>query len=190
MKFNKKSDLQQYFNNIVKNNMSEIVKIASLADDSSSKDLAIRYSIDEPLYIIFKNGKALIISYFNVCEITVDYRELTSDEKKLLAQINCKDFFNQVNDIYDYHTLKLSKRITVFLEYDALEKIEVKYFEGNYETWENNKIIIKKGTLENFDEIIFTMKNGKRIHIKPESAIFDGYLDVWSDDAYENIIKY
>lgn len=34
------------------------------------------------------------------------------------------------------------------------------------------------------------MKNGKRIHIKPESAIFDGYLDVWSDDAYENIIKY
>ena len=189
MKFNKKSELQQYFNNILNDNMNEIVKIVSLTDGGST-DLPIRYSIDEPLYIIFKNEKALIISYFNVCEIIVDYRKLTIDEKKDIAQINCNDFFNRVSDVYDYHTLKLSKRITVLLKYDALEKIEVKYFEGNYEIWENNKIITKKGTLENFDEIIFTMKNGKSFYIKPEAAIFAGYLDVWSNDTYENIIKY
>lgn len=190
MKFTKRTELQKYFNNIVNNNCDEIIKICTLGSASSNTVSPIKYSLDDTLYIIFRNYYALIIEYYDVCDISVEYRKLTMDEKMKIAKGTCKDLFNCVYDVYNIHTLELSKRITLNMNYAKLAKIKVKHFTGNYDTWEKGEIVSKLGTKENFDEIIFIMENNNTIHIKPEDAEADGYLDVWSKENYENITNY
>ena len=117
----------------------------------------------------------------------MEYRELTVNEKAELSKIYNNDFFNVVYDIYDYNTKRISKRITLNMEYDVIEKVDVCYFEGDYDKWENGVIVTKEGTEENFGEIIFKMKNGNTIHVLAEDAEMDGYMDVWASTDYENI---
>ena len=186
MNFKSRKELQAYFDEFVSENQSAVVKVCS-PSNSSSTYTPVVYMLDMPLSIIFENGKALVIEYYNVCNIYVEYRELTDSEKEELSKIYNNDFFNVVYDIYDYNTTRISKRITLNMEYDVIEKVDVCYFEGDYDKWENGVIVTKEGTEENFGEIILRMKNGKTIHILAQPADSDGYFDVWASTDYENI---
>lgn len=186
MEFNSRKELQAYMDRIVSENHISVVKVCSQSQ-SSSTYTPIRYMVDEPLYIIFENGMALVLEYYNVYNIDVEYRELTDEEAEDLSKIYNNDFFNVVYDVYNYEPRRLSKRITLNMEYDVLEKVDVHFFEGDYEKWEDGKIITKEGTEENFGEIVFTMKNGNTIHLMAEDAMMDGYMSVWASTGYENV---
>ena len=186
MEFNSRKELQSYMNHIVSENQTSVVKVCSQSH-SSSTYTPIRYMVDEPLYIIFENGMALVLEYYNVCNIDVEYRELTDEEAEDLYKMYNNDLFNVVYDVYNYEPRRLSKRITLNMEYDTLEKVDVRFFEGDYEKWEDGKIITKEGTEENFGEIVFTMKNGNKIHLMAEDVMMDGYMSVWSSTGYENV---
>ena len=189
MIFDKRTELQAFMDNIVRENGSRIVKVTSYAPSFSTRGTTV-YMIDGPLFIIFENGMALIIFYRNVCYADIEYRPLTMEEKDELSKIDCNDFFNVVYDLYDYQTKDLCKRVTLNMDYDCLEKIEVRFFEGGYEEWEKGNIVTKSGTEENFGEIVFVMKNGNTVHIMPEHAEMDGYLDIWASTDYENIQEF
>ncbi len=84
---------------------------------------------------------------------------MTDDEKEKLSKIYNNDFFNVVHDVYDYDTKNILKRITLNMNHDALEKVDVSLFKWDYEKRENGCIVTKKATDENLGEIIFKMKN-------------------------------
>lgn len=76
-------------------------------DDSGDDN---RYSTDKPLYIIFNNKKALIIEYYFIDGLSVEYRKLTEDEICKFSSIDIRDFFNRTEEIYDYHAKKYKKK--------------------------------------------------------------------------------
>ena len=86
MIFNSKKELQKYFDMIVEEIDSQIVKVCTFPYADSNAYLPIMYRMNDSLYIIFENGKALVINYFNVYEIDVDYRDLDNIEKHLTEE--------------------------------------------------------------------------------------------------------
>lgn len=153
-----KCDAQNYFEKIIKElNNTQITKVCSF-DISGYND---KYSIDNPLFIIFNNKKALIIEYYFIDELSIEYRNLTEQEIYKLSTINISDFFNRTEEIYDYHTKNIKERNSLRFSYDAIDNISINNVnEKYYYKWENNHLVSKEPTNETFDTIIFNLKNG------------------------------
>lgn len=174
----KKSELQSFFDNILKSlNKNKIEKICSEDDFGSINN----YSIDKPLIIIFENKYALFIEYPFIDSLSIEYRKLSNEEKTKYAGIDVHDFFNRTNEIYNSNNWKLSRRESIRFDYNIIDKFEIRNVIGIYDVWDNNNIISKEPTKETFDKITIILNNGKKINICPEDAIFDGYLNVWAD---------
>ena len=171
----KKSDVQKFFSKILLElNKTKIIKVCSL--DDSGDDY--KYSIEEPLYIILDNKKALIIEYYFIDKLSIEYRDLTENEIQKFSSISIRDFFNRTEEIYDYHTQSIDRRNSLRFNYDIIDNIHVDSVNGDYYIWNDNKLILNKPTNETFDKITFGLKNGNKIFLCPQSAEMDGYLDV------------
>ena len=182
-----KSKAQNYFNRILKLlDNAQIIKVCSL--DDSGNDY--RYSIDEPLYIIFSNKKALIIEYYFIDALSGEYRSVTEDERHKFSTIDIKDFFNRTDDIYDYHTQNIKSRVSLRFSYDELDSVNINNVNEKYYIWSNKALILNEPTNETFDKIIFNLKNGNKIILCPQSAEMDGYLDVWAEGIDFKQTKY
>lgn len=91
------------------------------------------------------------------------------------------DFFNRTEGIYDCHIRSISRRNSLRFCYDVIDCINIDNLNGQCYIWENDKLIINESTTETFDKITFSLKNGNKICICPESSEMDGYLDVWAE---------
>lgn len=183
--------LVKYFNEVIENlNSSPIVKIFAGYNAYPKNSKEVFYSIDDKITIVFANHKVLIIDYNNIDSLYVEYKFLSKEDIEKIAQISCEDLFNRADEVYDSKTLRISCRFNSIFEYDVLEKIEFKCINENYGIWDNNEIIEKIPTEDTFGEIILILKNGNEIHICPEDAIMDGYMDVWCKGAIVNIKDY
>lgn len=187
MDLTKKSDAQNYFDKIIAElDNTPIIKVCSL-DDSGNDN---KYSIDEPLYIIFRNQKALIINYYFVDKLSIEYRNLTEEEIYQFSTIDMIDFFNRTEEIYDYHTENINRRNSLRFSYDAVDSINIDNVNSQYYIWKNNELTINKSTSETFDKITFNLKNGNKISICAEPSEMDGYLDVWAEKIDFQQTKY
>lgn len=187
MNLTKKSDAQNYFDKIIAelDNVT-IIKVCSF-DDSGDDN---RYSIEEPLYIIFNNKKALIIEYYFIDGLSVEYRNLTEEEIHKFSTIDTKDFFNRTEEIYDYHTKNIKRRNSLRFSYDVIDSININNVNSQYYIWENNKLISNEPTNETFDKITLSLRNGNKISFCPEPSEMDGYLDVWAEGIDFKQTKY
>ncbi|MBQ9844842.1 MAG: hypothetical protein IJO54_02025 [Oscillospiraceae bacterium] len=187
MIFNSKKELQKYFDMIVEEIDSQIVKVCTFPYADSNAYLPIVYRMNDSLYIIFENGKALVINYFNVYEIDVDYRDMTEEEKKNTSQIDCADFFNRVDDIYDYDTSKLSKRIIMNMDYGKLNKVVLQNYSGEYDYWYNGKVVTYTANNDNFGKLKLITDNNNIIDIIPKIDVLDSWTV--SSDTVCDIIR-
>lgn len=179
MDLTKKSVAQNYFDKIITElDNIPIIKVCSLDDGGNDSG----YSIDKPLYIIFKNQKALVIDYRFIDELSVEYRDLTEEEIYQFSSIYMRDFFNRTEEIYDYHTKSINRRNSLRFSYDAIDSISIDNVDSQYYIWKNNELITNEPTTETFDKITFNLKNGNKISICPEPSEMDGYLDVWAEE--------
>ena len=192
MQITKRSDLNKFFERI-KHDLwrCSIIKVFTFSGDGSSAN-SFRYSIDDKLFILMDNFFAFVIEYYDVCNINIEYRKLTMEELEESAKITCRDFFNRVEEIYNIKNYRKNRRESCLLEYSEIKEIKVNKITGKYETWENGNIVEKDESEEAFDEIQFIMSNGNIIHLCPEDAINDGYLDVWatgSDERFKEFVN-
>ena len=186
MQITKLTELNNFFES-VKHDIckSSIIKVFSFSSDGRSRN-NFKYAIDDNLYILMDNFYAFVIAYFDVCNINIEYRKLTTEELEASAKITCRDFFNRVEEIYNMKEYRMTRRESCILDYSEIKEIKVNHLEGKYVTWEKGSIIEKNESEEAFDEIQFIMNNGNIIHLCPEDAVNDGYLDVWATGTMEN----
>lgn len=97
--------------------------------------------------------------------------------------MDCKDFFNRTDEVYNYKTMKILRRITLIFEYGYIKSIKYHKVNEKYEVWEDSTIIEKNPKEETFGEIILVLDNNNEIHISPEPALSDGYVDIWCKSA-------
>jgi len=187
----KSSDLLEYFNKIIeKQNKNPIIKVYSKNFDCPDDTEERRYDIDTEFYILFENQNVLIIDYRNIDSLYIEYKKLSRDELEEAAKMDCGDFFNRTDEVYNYKTMKMSRRITSTFEYGYIKSIKYNKVNNEYEVWENSTTIAKKPNEETFDEIILVLDNNNEIHISPEPALSDGYVDIWCEGAKVYIKKY
>lgn len=139
---------------------------------------------DENIYIMFENEKCLVVSYFFIDSLCVEYRSLTEQEKKQILLSIIEDYFNNTIDIYNSHT-KNDRTESISLEYDSIEKITITPVISEYSKWLEDGIDYVSPTSETFCEIKFKMKNGNSFTIAPDDAEADGYTLIWSKEAKE-----
>ena len=178
MELIKKSETQKYFDKILRElNNEQIIKVCS-NDDSGDDN---KYSIDEPLYIIFSNKKVLIIEYYFIDKLSVEFRNLTDEEIQKFSTVNIKDFFNRTEEIYDYNTKNVNRRNSLRFNYDDIDCFNIDNVNEKYYAWDKDEMVLKEPTNETFDKITINLKNGNKIILCPETAEMDGYLDVWAE---------
>lgn len=173
MELNKINDVNKYFEKLLETIKNiPIIKVCSLASDCCNDDL--KYSIDSALYIIFQNYYMLIIEYYEASRLNVEYRKITDFEKEKFAKVDCRDFFNRTDEVYNVNTMKMNRRINTQFEYDAIFKIDVNHTITDY----------------TFNQITIHLKNGNEIYLCPEDAVLGGYLAIWCKGAKINIKKF
>lgn len=181
--FSKASETEKYFENIInKLRYNKIFGVYSVVSTWFNYK-HFTYMQDEPLYIIFDNGQCLIIEYYDINKLKVEYREMTECERNIYEESDTKDLFNRTTKIYDGLTGKLVHIETSELSYERLERIELKRVTEEYSAWVGNGIEEGiKPTEETFNEIKFVMKNGKSFIVCADDAESDGYSLIWSED--------
>lgn len=166
------------------------------------KDNMISVSIDDEIYIQFEDDFCLIINLTQESNAFVEYRKLTENEKSLFLKLadSDKDFFNSHREIHSWITKEDGSRepsskpyriIDINLDYDELEKFEVIGFNTSFEKWISNgngssEITLPEGG-DYFNQINFIMRNGTKICLAAEDAVFDGYADIWIEDKSGNL---
>ena len=189
--FSKKSQTVKYFDSIMGDlQQSKIKAIFSINSMSWDNHRSYRtYDTDTEIYILLKNEYCLIIHYRFVDALDVQFRKLTSQEEDEYNKQTEKDFFNTVNDIHDFHTNKVCRTETCSLEYGSIVDVSLRSVTTEYNKWFGNRIDFVSPTDETFDEIRFTMNNGKRFAICAADAETDGYTLFWSEDTDETIAE-
>ena len=191
------SEAKLYFEKIIKEmNGIKISSVFSLCPSFNNNIGYRRYREDTPVYIIFENGKCLIIEYRFIDSLCVELRSLNEEENELFEKALIKDFFNCTVDLHRYNNGENSEATyikyataTISLEYDTLSSVELCPVTKDYEKWINGNIDYVAPTPQTFDEIKFKMSNGNTFILCADNAIFDGYVSVWSLDAKESSIK-
>ena len=188
--FSKKSQTIAYFNSIFSElTKSKVKAIFSLAAPFWTHDRGHRsYWVDTELYVMLENGMCLVITYHFIDELEIQLRRLTPEEEKVYTDAPIKDFLNSVNHIHDSpFTKKVIQIETCTLEYSYINSVSLRSVTEKYGKWLNGGIDYVSPTPETFDEIKFTMSNGKSFIICAGDAEIDGYALLWSDDAEETI---
>ena len=190
--FSKKSETIKYFNSIMQDlQQSKIKAIFSIAPMSWNHHRGYRtYSTDTEVYILLENEFCLVIDYRFIDALDIQFRKLTSLEEDAYCKLREKDFFNTVNDIHDFRTNKIYRTETCNLEYSSIADVSLRSVTNDYSKWLEDGIDFVAPTDETFDEIKFTMSNGKSFIICADDAEVDGYVMVWSTDAEESTIQY
>lgn len=186
-KLSKLTEAKIYFDNILEKIKDTKVKaIFSFGSFISKHSGTQVYMQDENIYIMFENEKCLVVSYFFIDSLCVEYRSLTEQEKEQISQSIIEDYFNNTIDIYNSYTNKKDRTESILLEYDSIEKITITPVISEYSKWLEDEIDYVSPTSETFCEIKFIMKNGNTFTIAPDDAEADGYSLLWSDEAAES----
>jgi len=185
--FSKKSETIKYFDSIMEDlQQSKIKAIFSIAPMSWNKHRGYRtYSTDTEIYILLENEFCLVIDYRFIDALDIQFRKLTFSEKEEYHKLREKDFFNTDTEIHDYYTNKVCLVETCSLEYDSIVDISLRSVTKDYSKWLKNGIDFVSPTDETFDEIKFTMSNGKSFVVCAADAEMDGYTLFWSDSTDE-----
>ncbi len=189
--FTKKSQTIKYFNSIMGDlRQSKIKAIFSIAPMSWNHHRGYRtYSTDTEIYILLENEYCLIVNYRFIDALDLQFRKLTSLEKNKYYKLRENDFFNTVNDIHDYRTNRIYQTETCNLEYGSIADVSLRSVTNDYSKWLEDGIDFVSPTDETFDEIKFTMSNGKSFVICADDAEVDGYTLFWSEDTDETITE-
>ena len=191
MDFSKKSCVEEYFH-ILQNEISRIriKSIFSMSSMSWNHHREYRtYDTDEEIYILFENEYCLVIDYRFIDELNIQYRKLNFQEQKEFDELYVKDWFNTTNEICDYCTGEAVRMETCKLEYGSIEGISLRPVTEEYDKWVDQDIDLVMPDEDTFDEIRFSMSNGKSFTICAGDAEIDGYTFVWSEDAEETIAE-
>ena len=189
--FSKKTDAEKYFSSIMEDlQKSKIRAVFSFDPMSWQHYRGYRtYITWSELYVLFDNEFCLVIDYRFIDALKIQYRKLTADEKKKYSDLLEKDFFNTVNDIHDWREKRVYRTETCNLEYGVIKDISLRPLTMEYSKWINGNIGFASPNEETFDEITFTMSNGKRIVIRADEAEADGDVLFWSPDTVETITE-
>ena len=189
--FYKKSETIKYFNSIMQDlQQSKIKAIFSIAPMSWNHHRGYRtYSTDTEVYILLENEFCLVIDYRFIDALDIQFRKLTSLEEDAYCKLREKDFFNTVNDIHDFRTNKIYRTETCNLEYSSIADVSLRSVTNDYSKWLEDGIDFVAPTDETFDEIKFTMSNGKSFIICADDAEADGYTLFWSENTDEVITE-
>ena len=189
--FSKKSETIKYFNSIMQDlQQSKIKAIFSIAPMSWNHHRGYRtYSTDTEVYILLENEFCLVIDYCFIDALDIQFRKLTSLEEDAYCKLRGKDFFNTVNDIHDFRTNKIYRTETCNLEYSSIADVSLRSVTNDYSKWLEDGIDFVAPTDETFDEIKFTMSNGKSFIICADDAEVDGYTLFWSENTDEAITE-
>ena len=189
--FSKKSETIKYFNSIMQDlQQSKIKAIFSIAPMSWNHHRGYRtYSTDTEVYILLENEFCLVIDYRFIDALDIQFRKLTSLEEEAYCKLREKDFFNTVNDIHDFRTNKIYRTETCNLEYSSIADVSLRSVTNDYSKWLEDGIDFVAPTDETFDEIKFTMSNGKSFIICADDAEVDGYTLFWSENTDEAITE-
>ena len=189
--FYKKSETIKYFNSIMQDlQQSKIKAIFSIAPMSWNHHRGYRtYNTDTEVYILLENEFCLVIDYRFIDALDIQFRKLTSLEEDAYCKLREKDFFNTVNDIHDSRTNKIYRTETCNLEYSSIADVSLRSVTNDYSKWLEDGIDFVAPTDETFDEIKFTMSNGKSFIICADDAEVDGYTLFWSENTDEVITE-
>ena len=189
--FSKKSETIKYFNSIMQDlQQSKIKAIFSIAPVFWNHHRGYRtYSTDTEVYILLENEFCLVIDYRFIDALDIQFRKLTSLEEDAYCKLREKDFFNTVNDIHDFRTNKIYRTETCNLEYSSIADVSLRSVMNDYNKWLEDGIDFVAPTDETFDEIKFTMSNGKSFIICADDAEVDGYTLFWSENTDEAITE-
>ena len=191
MYLSKKSEALSYFNSVLKElKKSKVKAIFTLSSPSWNYHRGFRsYMDDTEVYILLENDNCLVIDYRFIDFLEVEYRKLTEEELAIYDDLMIQDCFNTVNDITDFRTGKIYKTETCELEYSNIEEILLRSITREYWKWIDGDLDSVEPTEETFDEIKFTMNNGKSFVICADGAESDGYVLFWSEDTKETVVK-
>lgn len=189
--FSKKSETEKYFNSIQGDlKQSKIKGIFSLASGCWDHHRGYRtYLLDTEIYILLENDDCLVIDYCFIDALDVQFRKLTAIEADEYSSLQDKDFFHTVNDLHDFRTGKVCRIESCNLDYGSIIDVSLRSVTRDYNKWLNGGIYLVSPTAETFDEIKFTMSNGKSFVICAADAEIDGYIHLWSEDTDETITE-
>ncbi len=185
----KKSQVENYFKDVIQKEMGIKIKTIFSIDYSNWNYCRGHrvYMQDSELYIMFDDANCLIIHFLGIDKFNVEYRKLTKKEQINYKKNRVEDHFNREDALHRAvdDTIEKIESQFCFLDYGVLNDIEIFTVTHSYEKWINNKIQEFDPTSETFYRIKLLMDNGKSINIEAEPAIYDGYMDVWSEDTKE-----
>lgn len=184
---------------VIKNKISDsrIKRIFSY-DDGIPKavDRNIVYKLlDEPLYILFEDNWCLIITFLFYSEISIEYREINSEElRDSISMVNKKeiDYFNNHHEVYGWdfdenknrieESFSVKHIIDIKGEYDCINDFKVRGFRDGFKKWvydgRGSGIITVPAGGDYFDALTIILNNGIEIGIYPEDAYSDGYYEL------------
>ncbi|MDE5592784.1 MAG: hypothetical protein K2I75_02505 [Clostridiales bacterium] len=179
------TEAKKYFSEIVEEvKTSKIIGVFASTLVLTNKG-SFSYMQDEPIYIMFDNGKCLIVDYVFIDELKAEYRAMTNEEQEEYNEREIKDCFNRCTDICDDNDKVIGVERSA-LPYGCLIDIELEPVDGKYTVWSDGDIIEVESTEETFASLEFKMDNGKSFLICAGSAEADGYSYLWSNDAIES----
>ena len=169
--FSKKSCVEEYVSSLLNDIKNVKIKaIFSLEPMMLFYYKAMRrYSTDSEIYILLEDDNCIVINYLFIDNLDIQFRKLTSIEQVVYDNMLEKDWFNIINDTK--------------LEYGSITNISLRPVEEEYSKWIDDDIDFVMPTEETFDQIKFTMDNGKSFIICADYAESDGYGLLWSEDA-------
>ena len=143
---------------------------------------AYKIEADDPVYILFENGKCLVIEYYFIDDLNIEYRKMTKDELNKFNNASYKDYFNREFDIYDGCALKPLEHYKIEFQYDSIVDMHIKKVTEEYNKWLDTGLDAVIPSNETFNEIEFIMDNGKSFKVLAEDSEMDGYVLVSSKD--------
>lgn len=181
--FSKLNDTKKYFDKLITDlGESKITGVYSELPFCFKRKTFI-YMQDTPVYIIFDNGKCLVIEYYEINKLRIEYRSMTKAELALREKSTTKDLFNRTTSVYNQISAT-NHTETSGLPYEKLTGVELKRVTEKYSSWINGNLTDGiQPTEETFNEIKFIMKNGKSFTVCAADAEDDGYSLILSEDA-------
>lgn len=183
-------EVQKYFDEVIRlMNGVKISSVFSLGPSFSISDGVRQYMEDTEIYILFENGKCLVIDYPFIDALSADIRSISAEEYTQHQNLSIKDFFNDrtvVHVLTEDDQAIPEKTCKISLEYDSLVGVDLEFVTKSYSKWiEGDLLFDVAPKATTFSQLLFKMANGKSFVICPGDAIIDGYTFVWSDDAKE-----
>ena len=187
--FSKKSETKKYFNSIMDNlKQSKIKRVFQFFPVGWSSEKGYRiYQTSSEFYILLENDYCLIISYPFIDALNVQFRNLTDIEVFYKHDMRMKNMFDTVDEIHKAQTDKIHTIETYKLECGSIVDVSLRSVTSDYNKWLDGGLDMVSPTKETFDEIKFTMSNGKSFVICADDAQSDGWTLLWSEDAEETI---